>query len=231
MRKDKNKAIELRKTGHSYNEISKFLNIPKSTLSLWLKDLKMSQEIKGNNIFASKRIWARNITQYNKLRAQKAREAAVEIQLNATREFSQLNKNDLKLVGTALYWAEGYNRAKYNALFCNSDPRMVKLMMRFFREICNVPEEKFRPQVQIHKNISALEAENYWSSIIGLDKKMFSKPISQIPKSSTNKRPHNILPYGTFRVRIADAKVLYRIKGLIAGLAQKTQLDLINPLL
>ena len=44
MRKDRKIAIALREKGFSYNEISKKLEVPKSTLSYWLSDLKISDE-------------------------------------------------------------------------------------------------------------------------------------------------------------------------------------------
>lgn len=220
MRTDKKTAIKLRQSGKSYNEISKFLHVPKSTLSTWLKNLTISVNIKKYNISKAKQIWANNIIAYNKNRAEKLRKAAIDIQLEAKEEIKKININELKLLGIALYWAEGYNRAKWNALFCNSNPSIVKIMMKFFREICKVPENKFRPQVQIHPNISKEEAENYWSQITNLDKSLFVKPLLQISKASKRRRPHNILPYGTFRVGIADSKVLYKIKGWISALSE-----------
>ncbi|MBI5412915.1 hypothetical protein HZA42_01030, partial [Candidatus Peregrinibacteria bacterium] len=220
MRKDKEKAIELRKQGKSYNEINKILQIPKSTLSLWLKSLDTSEVIKNDNLTRAKEIWRQNIIKYNKARAFKAQCNAKTIRLTAANEIKELNKDDLKLIGVALYWAEGYNRAKWSALFCNSDPRMVKLIMRFFREICEVPENLFRPQVQIHSNISSQEAETYWSQISNLNKSQFGKPLMQLSKSSQRKRPPRILPYGTFRIGIANVNVLHKIKGWIEGLAR-----------
>lgn len=213
-------AIKLRKDGKSYNEINKILKIPKSTLSTWLKKFSFSEEIKNKNISASKKIWAQNITKYNKERSRKAILAAETIEKEAAREIPLLNKTMLKIIGSALYWAEGYKKSRWELLFCNSDPVMVKLMMQFFREICEVPEDKFRPQVQIHPNVSQEIAENYWANITNLDKKIFRKPLTQISKSSKRKKPINTLPYGTFRIGVANSKVLSRIKGWIKGLSQ-----------
>lgn len=47
-------------------------------------------------------------------------------------------------MGAALYWAEGYNASRNAIVFANTDPHMIKLIMLFFREICKVPEGKFR---------------------------------------------------------------------------------------
>ena len=47
MRKDKDRAIALRKTGKSYNEIQETLGIAKSTLTSWFKNQKWSQAVKN----------------------------------------------------------------------------------------------------------------------------------------------------------------------------------------
>lgn len=39
----KNLAISLRKEGVSYNEIRKKINVSKGTLSLWLRDIELTQ--------------------------------------------------------------------------------------------------------------------------------------------------------------------------------------------
>lgn len=222
MNPNKAKAIRLRIAGNSYNEIRKKIDVAKSTLSSWLKDLPISSTIRKNNILAAKTVWARNITLYNKSRALQARLRAHHIESEAARDISPFSKRELKLVGIALYWAEGYKKAKWSALFCNSDPRMVLLMMRFFREICRVPDEKFRPQVQIHPNVSREEAEKYWSKIIRLPMHTFRKPLMQVSKSSKYRRPPHTLPYGTFRIGIADVQVLYKIRGWIKGISENT---------
>lgn len=220
MRKDKQKAFELRKLGRSYNEINRILGIPKSTLSLWLKNVQISKSIKNSNIQKSKTIWAKNIIQYNKIRSLKARHAAQQLQNEAAQEIVTNSQIDLKILGTALYWAEGYKRAKWSALFCNSDPVMIKLIMRFFREVCKVPEDRFRPQVQIHPHVSIQKAEDFWAIVTKLPKKLFRKPLVQLSKSSKQKMPPHRLPYGTFRVGIADVKILYKIKGWMDGLSR-----------
>lgn len=222
MKNEKIKAFELRRQGKSYNEIQKLLKIPKSTLSLWLKNLSISQKVKDENISRAKMKWAANIIAFNQKRASEIRQKSAQLIRQSAQEISPLKNLDLKILGAALYWAEGYNRAKWHAVFCNSDPDMVKLMMRFFREICKVSEDRFRPQVQIHENVSIETSENYWANVTRLPRRLFRKALIAKPKSSKNKRPIHRLPYGTFRIGIADVKVLHKINGWIRGLKEKT---------
>jgi Mn-dependent DtxR family transcriptional regulator len=218
MRKNKVQAISLRKTGLSYNQIAKRLKIPKSTLSGWLKDIQESKVIKGKNIDKAKKKWAENIVAYNKRRSEIARVEWGKIQNLSSKEIGKISRREMKLVGSALYWAEGYKRGNWNLVFCNSDPNMLRLMIIFFVKICGVPPQKMKAQVQIHHNISAQSATKYWSKILKLPPNQFLKPIYQVSRSSKLKRRNN-LPFGTLRIKINDVKLVNKIKGWINGLA------------
>lgn len=219
MRNDRNKAIAWRRVGHSYNEISSKFKIPKSTLSGWFKKVKGLQAVTVKNIEETKRQWASNITAYNKRRSKQARHNWLIMQKEAASEIKNLSERELKLVGAALYWAEGYRRGNWSVVFCNSDPVMVRLMMEFFLKICRVPKSKIRCQIQIHHNISAPQATAHWQKITKLPSSQFLKPIRQVSRSSKLKRKNN-LPYGTLRIKINDVKLVNRIKGWIVGLSR-----------
>jgi hypothetical protein len=109
---------------------------------------------------------------------------------------------------------------RWCVVFCNSDPQIVKLMMKFFRRVCNVPEIKFKPQIQIHPNIEENIAKQYWSKITGLPIQQFRKTLKQVSKSSKFKRDKQALPYGVFRLYISDVNLVHKIRGWLKGLAK-----------
>ncbi|MBL7068817.1 MAG: helix-turn-helix domain-containing protein [Candidatus Omnitrophica bacterium] len=220
MRKDKEIAIKLRKQGKSYNEISKVLGIPKSTLSGWFKDLRFSNSIKIKLISETKEKWARNITNYNKKRAQAILEKAKKIQDIESKKIKNITDKELWLLGTALYWAEGTKRERWKVRFTNSDPDMIRFMMCYFRNICNIEEEKFRLTLQIHPNISEEEAKRYWRNVTKLPSSQFYKTLVAISKASKKKREPRRLPYGTLNISISDVNAVNRIKGWLKGLTQ-----------
>lgn len=218
LKPEKVEAICLRIRGCSYNEILKKTGVPKGTLSGWFKQMGFSNTVKEKNIARSKKIWAQNIAQYNRKRSAICRAKWNEIQASAYKEIGKLSKRELLLVGSAIYWAEGFKKTNYNLVFCNSDPKMVLLALQFFNKICGVPYNKIKAQVQIHKNISNSEAIKYWLNLTRIPKEQFNKSIFQVSKGSKGKRG-NVLPYGTFRLRVNDVKLVNRIKGWISGLA------------
>lgn len=218
MRKDKQRAILLRKQGKSYNEMAKILGVSKSTLSLWLRDIKMPINIKRKFWDKTRKNWAANITKFNKKRSIIAKQKAQKIQKSASKDIKKISKRELLLIGSALYWAEGFKKSRWEVVFSNSDPLMVRLIMKFFREICQINKDKFRATVQIHPNTTPQKSINYWSKIIKIPKQQFRKTYSRLTPSSKKKRAINILPYGTLRVSVSDVKTINRIKGWIRGI-------------
>jgi hypothetical protein len=195
------------------------LGVAKGTLSYWFKGDKRLSLIKQKLIDKAKRQWAKNITLYNKKRSLLARQKWIETQKIAEQEIGIISKNKLLLIGTALYWSEGYKRGNWSVVFVNADPLMNQLMMRYFREICGVAEDKIRAQVQVHNNISYRKSLDYWSKIIHLPKVRFYRPMIVENKASKLRRRNN-LPYGTLRIKINDVNLLNRIKGWINGLTK-----------
>jgi len=218
MRSDKDKAILLRKQGKSYNEITKILGVPKSTLSLWLRNIRMSNAIQERFWNKTRKKWVTSITRFNKERARIARQKAQQIQDLTLKDIKRISKRELLLIGSALYWAEGYKKSRWTVVFSNSDPLMIRLIMRFFREICKIKEDKFFATVQIHPNTTSQKSINYWSKITKIPKKQFRKTYSRLTPSSKRKRAINILPYGTLRISISDVETINKIKGWIKGL-------------
>lgn len=156
MRKDRLYAIKLRKQGKSYNEINRILNVPKSTLSYWFKDLDLPEKLVERLYNRMRSAGTRALVARNKRQTIIAREKAEQIQSEAAEDVGKLSRRELFLVGAALYWAEGGRRKSGSGgrrvEFSNSDPAVITTMMRFFRVVCLVAEHKFRIHLTIHSN-------------------------------------------------------------------------------
>lgn len=101
-------------------------------------------------------------------------------------------------------------------VFANCDPAMIKLMMLFLTEVCNISRRKIRGRVNIHPHLNIKLATKYWSSISKISIKYFHKPLLAVSRASQQKR--KTFPYGTFRIVISDVFLCSRIKGWIEGL-------------
>jgi transposase-like protein len=217
-KQEKKKAVRLRRNGKSYNEISRKLDIPKSTLSLWFRKIEWNKELIRKIWDKKRKKCAENITLYNKQRAQIIKEQHLNFQKQNADTIKKLSEYELKLIGTALYWAEGSKNDRWVITFVNSDPEMIKIMMRFFKEVCRIPKERISFKIQIHPNISEKSAKLFWSKILNIPVNKFTKTLYQISKASKGKRPKRTLPYGTCRISIANVLLRNQIVGWIKGI-------------
>lgn len=216
--KEKKLARVLRLKGWSLRAIAKKVNCSKGTVSGWISDIQLTQaqikKLKDNQ----DRGRAKAALHPNSSRAKWAN-IRNSVRNEARKDIPRsCSGSILRIVGSALYWAEGYKASRNSIIFANTDPRMIRLMMVFFRTICNVPESKFRGKVFIHPHLNAKAAEKYWSDISGISLKQFNKPLLAVSRASKGKR--DSLPRGTFSILIGDVYTCSRLKGWIDGLSE-----------
>lgn len=230
MRKDKNKALKMRLSGKSYNEIKLSLKIPKSTLSEWFSNTKLPPDAKER---LAARVYQKSLEaliKRNKNQTLIARESAKQILTQSSQEINRIDEYALKLIGACLYWAEGYKKpivhngkvkTHHPVALTNSDPAMIKMFLRFLTKTCNVSREKIRVDIRLYKHMNQEEVLNFWQRITGLPRRNFGKTYLGVSKSSLGARPFNRLPYGTIMVRVNNTKLFYKIMGWIHALSSK----------
>ena len=161
MRSDKNLALKLRLLGKSYSEITASLGIPKATLSGWLNGLELSEQAKEGLTQRAYEKSVAAILKHNKTQTHVAQQNARSIRSSAKFDIKHLTERDIHMLGVSLYWAEGYKRPKiqngkiktsHPVSLSNSDPELVKVFVRFLKEICKVPEEKITGEIRIYEH-------------------------------------------------------------------------------
>lgn len=205
---EKQTAISMRQKGASLNEIVEVLGVAKSSVSLWVRNVALSRDQTNRlnrNGFSVSVIEKRRTTRL--ANEDKKRHIAMAI---AGNDITKITQDDLKLLGTALYWAEGGKTGNIVRL-SNSDPAMVRVMMRFFRQICLVNESKFRVQIHTHSHLNTKNAEGYWSGVTGIPLAQFYKTYAKPSIASLHKK--DSLPYGTVEIYVCDTQLFLRIKG------------------
>lgn len=211
---EKQKAIELRKSGLSIRKIFKILSVSKSSVSFWVRGVQLTQAQKkqlSENGVKKEIIELRRITRLNN--ENKRRQYIID---EAKKQIPKLSDKDLWLIGSLLYWAEGRKKTVNTVTFSNSDPEMIKFMMTFFRKVCNVPENKFRGHIHIHPHLDHKKAEAYWSDLTQIPPNQFFKTYRKMNKASKHKR--DSLPLGTLDVYICSGELFLKIKGWVEGI-------------
>lgn len=214
--KEKQTAQKLRKRGLSINEICNKTGFTKGSVSVWIRNIELTETQKQKllkNGIKKEVIEKRRTTRLT--RENNRRQIVID---EAKKDIKNLSKQELKLIGISLYWAEGSKTQRGIVQFSNGDPRLIQLMMKFYKKICKIPKEKFRGYIHIHPHLNAKKAENYWSSISKIPLNQFYKTYFKPNKSSQNKK--DSLPFGTFNIIICNTELFLKIKGWTEGIYQ-----------
>lgn len=211
-----NKATTLRRKGLSYNEILKFIHVGQGTISRWCSQIPLTEEQK-ERLLEKKR----NTPLIQRLRKQ-AIQSKKEAKVWAVEQTNKIFNNDklLFIVGIVLYWAEGTKSGVGGGVeFTNTDPQIIKIMMKFFRKILDVPNNKFRIIVRIGDKGDVGRAEKYWSTITKVSQRNFRRP--EILKLSKNSKSLKKYPYGMCRITIHNVLARRKMLALIAEFSKK----------
>ncbi|MFA5878542.1 MAG: hypothetical protein WC845_04210, partial [Candidatus Staskawiczbacteria bacterium] len=149
---EKEKAIILRKKGFSYSEILDIVPVAKSTLSLWLKSVRLSHS--QTQRLTEKKLAA--IRRGGVARKMARISVTKSIKDKAIKQIGKISKRELWLIGVALYWGEGHKERKTGILASlgNSDPYLIKLYLKWLLEVVGVPREDINFWIFLHDNSS-----------------------------------------------------------------------------
>ncbi len=188
------KAIELREAGYSYSIIGEKLSVPKSTLSNWLANIAFvpnREVIKKIGQAKLKSALYKQELKFNSIKGAKER---------AKLEISNISKRDLLFLGIGLYLGEG-EKTFENVRIVNSDPRIIRLAIKWFREIFGAEVKNFKPYLHSYPDIDTQVVLRFWSKATGIPVNQFGKTTidTRLNKSRLKNRK---LPYGTLHLRV-----------------------------
>lgn len=222
-KKFKVKAIKLRKQGLSYSEISEIIPVSKSTLSLWLRFVKLSPDKKRR---LKKRI---GLSQPKAAKAQREKriKRTKKIVKKAKNEIKKITEKNLFYLGIALYWAEGSKQKEHNigqrVTFNNSDPLMIKLYLKWLREGLKIGRNEIDFEIYSHENIREREKDvvKYWGRITNFPQDSFKKIYYKKDKKKKYRKNQGKNYYGLLRVTVLRSTDLNRkISGWIQGICE-----------
>jgi len=187
-------AEKLRENGYSYNMISLKLGISKSTLSTWFKDKAFSP-----NKEVLKRI------QYGPIKSGEIRhnQKVMEIKKlkdEGVKEIGIITKRDLWFLGLGLYIGEG-SKSYEIVQIVNSDPQVIRLALKWFREVCNLDNKNITVALHIYPDSNLKKCMEFWSKTTQLPKENFRKTQIDTRKNKSSQK-RNKLPYGTAHITI-----------------------------
>jgi hypothetical protein len=193
---DRERARCLRASGCTVPAIAAELKASKSTVSRWVADVPFTPGPRHRG----------GPTAAHPMHLARLRDEADAAEA-ARSEIGQLSERDLMMVGLALYAGEGAKTG--NAVrFANTDARLIRLFLRWFRSSFELDESKLRIALYLHEGLDLDAAVSYWSVLCSIPPSQFTRPYRAVANPSRRAAKH---PMGCPSVRYADARVFRRV--------------------
>ena len=213
----KTKAIKLRKQGFSYSEIRKEVNVSRSTLSLWCRDVAISEKqalrLSRKRLEGSERGRIIGAKKQQRMRIERTKQLVNQ----GIGDIKHMTKKERFYAGAGLYLGDGC-KGDRSVDFSNTNPEIIRFMMQWFRDFCEVPDDKFRGAIWIHEGLDVDRAKKYWTKITGIPENQFFKTYIAENKINSRKVRKNIHKYGIFSINFSVSDKQRRIMGWISAL-------------
>ncbi|MGA5652685.1 hypothetical protein [Streptomyces seoulensis] len=211
-------ARELRRQGHTYDQIQMKLGCSKSSISLWVRDLPKPErrDPAEQAKLAARKRWEHELAVRDESRRRTKADAQAEV--------GALSERELFLIGVGLYWAEGtkdkpYDRREH-VTFVNSDPGMITTFLAWL-DLMGVGRERLRFTVMIHETADVPGAERYWSELVEADRSAFCKTSLKKHNPKTVRRNTGDAYRGCLVIKVLKSADLYRrIEGAWYGIVE-----------
>ena len=211
-------ARRMRQEGRSYREIRAEVPVSKSTLSLWLKDVPISEEQRA--LLSQMRADAGQ----RRATAIRARRIATDKRVAdaAAAEIGRLTARELFIAGVILYWAEGSKKKPWrrasSVKFINSDPTVIRFYITWLAHI-GIGIDRLTAHVSIHETADAEASKVFWSQLSGIPLGQFRKTTLKTHKPKTNRKNVGANYHGCLIITVRRSTDLYRhIEGWYQGI-------------
>lgn len=185
--KKKLDAIRMRLKGASLIEISKKLNIAKSSASLWVRNVVLPtlalEKIQKTELNGREK----GLAIMKEKRAMALRKIMENAQYQIKRYRPHKQKYILGIIAAMLFWCEGNKRRSAGVQFSNSDPKLIRVFLHAFRSYFEIDESKFRALIHIHEYHNDLKQKKFWSRVTDIPLSQFTKSYLK-PHTGINKR-------------------------------------------
>ena len=171
----KDQAVLLRKEGSSIRDIENLTGVPRSTLSGWFKDIKLTKKqqltlnkewIKGLKKARVKAVkWHNDEKEKRKILAENQATKVLE-------KIDHSNKHILELALSMLYLGDGAKTQP--ASLANSNPLIVDFYIRSLEVLYNISRKELKFELHLRSDQEINEKIKYWSQHINAPIKNFS---------------------------------------------------------
>lgn len=208
------KARKLRFSGRSIKDIARILNVSQSTVSLWCRDIKLSQKQLKKILDDKEYLIARGRMKGAMFQRLK-RINAIKQASKEAKALTDLTEKEFFIAGLVLYLAEGA-KTYGTVQFTNSNKLIIKFMIKWFYYFYKVNPADIKYSIhinEIHKNRESIII-NFWKKYLKTDTQHFTKVryAKILPKKKYEN--HDDF-FGTMDFRIKKStNLLYKLNAL-----------------
>lgn len=147
--------------------------------------------------------------------------ATQQRKLQAALEVGSVDDRTLLLLGAVAYWCEGAKSKPWRPagrwIFINSDPVLMRLMVRWLA-LVGVPPERWVVRIQIHETGDLLDAERHWRHVLGQPDLEFAKASIKRHKPLTTRKNVGASYHGCVSIYVRNgAELLQQVEGWVVG--------------
>lgn len=218
----KEQARAWRSEGRSLNEISRSLQLSKTTVWGWIRAVPLTEEqraaIKSFGRGRDKALSQKAATEAMSKKFALLKKEAFE--RGRARVLERETLPELMVAGCMLYWAEGGKTGSFS--FSNSDPAMIRLFLRFALEYMDVELSRVKVALNFYDNIhTVLEVEEYWLNLVGAERNcLYKSQVNSRPQKQSGRKVGR-LPYGVCCLTVTSKYKKYEMLGMIEAMSER----------
>ena len=170
----KDRVVELRKEGISMTKIEKDIGIPRSTLSYWFKNIKISEKkqkvLEKNKLRGLEKARVKAVIWHNKEKEKRCNIATKEAE-EVLNKINTQESNILEIALSFLYLGEG---AKSNTFsIANSNSNVLNFFLDSIKKLYKIDKKTLRYELHLRADQNEILMKKYWSQKLNI-------PVSNI---------------------------------------------------
>jgi hypothetical protein len=201
--REREEARRLRAQGKTLQEIADRLDVSKSSVSLWVRDVPFTP---------SKRRYGAQRRPHPFHKRKLAQIAACDAE--GIQRIGTLGEAAFLAAGVALYAGEG-SKTDGAVKLANTDARIIAFFCAWLRAHFAIDESRLRVRLYLHQGLDLDGAEEFWSGVTGIPRAQFGKAYRAVPDVGIRHTKHI---HGCPAVSYACITTHRRIMGLMRAL-------------
>jgi transcriptional regulator with XRE-family HTH domain len=207
--REQQRARELRAQAWTLQDIATELEVSKSSVSLWVRDVAFTPNPRRRT----------RAPRPSSLHLRKLAEIA-RCNDEGVALIGTLTERELLVLGAALYLGEGFKRDGGVGM-ANTDAGVLIAFVAWLRRFFDIDETRLRVRLYLHEGLDLEHAEAQWSALLGIPRSQFRRPYRA---SADPTRRHSKHVLGCPAVTYSCSYTHRRVMGLVRAVSSSAAL-------